>query len=291
MNTSGYALTVAIGWGAALVAAGECTAGGYTVEAWYPFTGGTADDATGNGNHGVIVGSPGVEPGIVGHALRFDGVSDYVFVPHDPAFMTDSASVSVWLKVDTLPTSNATLIKKRTGLTGYDLWVDGETGGLSTGNGIEIHGYWGRASDRIDRPEARARAEPPGAQVLEEEKKRKRFSDNENVEAAHAAMTEISEEAAAEYRRVIGILGEEIDLNAITQKIRKRFPMADAVSSGLDPVQMNESQIIRELRTMGYEIIAPAGGPYSVKDFSGGRITRPFDLYELQGFLKENRCQ
>ncbi len=129
------------------------------------------------------------------------------------------------------------------------------------------------------------------AQVLEEEKKRKRFSDNENVEAAHAAMTEISEEAAAEYRRVIGILGEEIDLNAITQKIRKRFPMADAVSSGLDPVQMNESQIIRELRTMSFEIIALAGGPYCVKDHSGGRITKPFDLLELQGFLKENRCQ
>ena len=105
------------------------------------------------------------------------------------------------------------------------------------------------------------------------------------------AMTEVSEEAAAEYRRVISILGEEIDLDAITQKIRKRFPMADAVSSGLDPVQMNESQIIRELRTMGFEIIAPAGGPYCVKDFSGGRITRPFDLPELQGFLMENRCQ
>ena len=129
------------------------------------------------------------------------------------------------------------------------------------------------------------------AQILEEEKKRKRFSDNENVEAAHVAMTEVSEEAAAEYRRVISILGEEIDLDAITQKIRKRFPMADAVSSGLDPVQMNESQIIRELRTMGFEIIAPAGGPYCVKDHSGGRITKPFDLLELQGFLKENRCQ
>ena len=129
------------------------------------------------------------------------------------------------------------------------------------------------------------------AQILEEEKKRKRFSDNENVEAAHVAMTEVSEKAAAEYRRVISILGEEIDLDAITQKIRKRFPMADAVSSALDPVQMNESQIIRELRTLGFEIIAPAGGPYCVKDFSGGRITRPFDLPELQGFLMENRCQ
>jgi len=134
-------------------------------------------------------------------------------------------------------------------------------------------------------------SEEIAVQILEEEKKRNRFSDNESVEAAHVAMTEVSEEAAAEYRRVIAILGEEIDLDAITQKIRKRFPKADAVSSGLDPVQMNESQIIRELRTMGYEIIAPAGGPYSVKDYSGGRITRPFDLIELQGFLKENRCQ
>ena len=52
MNTSGYGLTVAIGWGAALVAAGECFAGGYTVEAWYPFTNGIAGDATGNGHHG-----------------------------------------------------------------------------------------------------------------------------------------------------------------------------------------------------------------------------------------------
>ena len=61
------------------------------------------------------------------------------------------------------------------------------------------------------------------AQVLEEEKKRNRFSDNEKVEAAHAAMKEISEDAAAEFRRVVDILGEDADLNAITWKIRKRF--------------------------------------------------------------------
>ncbi len=129
------------------------------------------------------------------------------------------------------------------------------------------------------------------AQVLEQEKKRKRFSDNEKVEAAHAAMMEFSEEAAAEFQRVIGILGEGADLNAITRKICKRFPNAGAVSSDLEPFQLNESQIIRELRTMGFEIIAPSGGPYSVKDFSGGRITKPFDLVELQEFLKEKRSQ
>ena len=55
------------------------------------------------------------------------------------------------------------------------------------------------------------------AQVLEEEKKRNQ------VEAAHAAMKEISEDAAAEFRRVVDILGEDADLNAITWKIRKRF--------------------------------------------------------------------
>lgn len=127
-------------------------------------------------------------------------------------------------------------------------------------------------------------------QVLAEETKRVRFSDNENVEAGHAAMMEISQDAAAEFRRVIGILGEDVDLDAITSKIRERFATIDAVSSGLDPNQMIENQIIRELRVMGFEIIAPAGGPYSVTDTSGGRISKPFDLLELREFLKEMRA-
>ncbi len=129
------------------------------------------------------------------------------------------------------------------------------------------------------------------AQVLEDEKERNRFSDNEKVEAAHAAMKEISEDAAAEFRRVVDILGEDADLNAITGKIRERFPKADAVSSGLDPRQMSENQIISELRQMGFDIIAPAGGPYTVKNRSGDRITKPFNFFELQEFLKEKRSQ
>jgi cytoskeletal protein CcmA (bactofilin family) len=141
-------------------------------------------------------------------------------------------------------------------------------------------------------PEENKKAkEEISAQVLEEEKERLRFSDNENVEAAHLAMTEISEAAASEYRRVIGVFGEAVDIDAITRKIRMRYANADAISSGLDPSQMNESQIIFELRTMGFEIIALAGGPYSVKDTSGGRVTKPFALVELQEFLKEKRSQ
>ena len=127
------------------------------------------------------------------------------------------------------------------------------------------------------------------ARILEEEKQRNRFSDNDEVEAAHEAMTEYSEDAVAEFRRVINILGEDVDLNAITQKIRERFPKADNRSSVIDPFQMNESQIICELRGKGFEIIAPAGGPYSVKDCAGSRITKPFNLSALQEFLKEQR--
>ena len=83
----------------------------------------------------------------------------------------------------------------------------------------------------------------------------------------------------------------EKQYEAITRKIRMRYANADAIFSGLDPSQMNESQIIFELRTMGFEIIALAGGPYSVKDTSGGRVTKPFALVELQEFLKEKRSQ
>nr|NIQ97628.1 hypothetical protein [Desulfuromonadales bacterium]NIS43567.1 hypothetical protein [Desulfuromonadales bacterium] len=126
------------------------------------------------------------------------------------------------------------------------------------------------------------------AQILEEERQRNRFSQNDDVEAAHVAMMEYSEDAAAEFRRVIRILGEDVDLNNITQKIRQRFPKTDK-RSGIDPYQMNEAQVITELRGRGFEIIAPAGGPYSVKDDFGSRVTKPFNLLELQEFLKEQR--
>ncbi len=142
----------------------------------------------------------------------------------------------------------------------------------------------------MENPKA-ADLEALAKQVLEKEKARKRFSDNEKIETAHADMREISEEAAAEFRRVIGILGEAADLTAVTRKIRRRFPNKDAKASSLDPSQMNESQIIRELRSMGYEIIAPSGGPYPVKSLNGDRITKPFTFIELQEFLKEKRSQ
>jgi hypothetical protein len=126
------------------------------------------------------------------------------------------------------------------------------------------------------------------AQILEEERQRNRFSDNDDIEAAYVAMMEYSDAAAAEFRRVIRILGEDVDLNSITQKIRQRFPKTGR-RSGFDPYQMNESQVITELRGRGFEIIAPAGGPYSVKDGLGSRVTKPFNLLELQEFLKEQR--
>ena len=98
----------------------------------------------------------------------------------------------------------------------------------------------------------------------------------------------VSADAAAEFRRVVRILGEDVDLANVSQKIRQRFPKATS-RSGIDPYQMNESQVITELRGRGFEIIAPAGGPYSVKDDLGSRVTKPFNLLELQEFLKEQR--
>src|SRR5687767_2647211 len=47
--------------------------------AWWPLEG-NATDIRG-GNNGVFNDSPAVGPGVVGNALTFDGVNDYISVP------------------------------------------------------------------------------------------------------------------------------------------------------------------------------------------------------------------
>ena len=54
-------------------------------------------------------------------------------------------------------------------------------------------------------------------------------------------MKEISENAAAEFRRVIGIMGEDVNLDEITRKIRDRIS-APAVET------LSENELIEALR-------------------------------------------
>jgi hypothetical protein len=45
----------------------------------------TANDASGNGNHGVLINGPTYMTGQVNQALNFDGLDDYVHIPANSA--------------------------------------------------------------------------------------------------------------------------------------------------------------------------------------------------------------
>jgi len=58
--------------------------------AYYSFDDCSAKDLSGNGNDGIIYGAKCVD-GKFGKALSFDGVNDYVEVPHD-----ESLDITTW---------------------------------------------------------------------------------------------------------------------------------------------------------------------------------------------------
>ena len=61
-------------------------------------TGTTAVDSSGNGNNGTLYGGPQWVPGIMGGALEFDGVDDYVLVTRT---VQDDMTVMCWIKTAT----------------------------------------------------------------------------------------------------------------------------------------------------------------------------------------------
>jgi len=69
-------------------------------------------DSSGNGNDGVIYGATWVE-GKYGGALRFDGVDDYVDVPHSPSLdITDTITIELWVEPTSTPSKYQNIISK-----------------------------------------------------------------------------------------------------------------------------------------------------------------------------------
>ena len=67
----------------------------------YPGTGTTWTDLSGNGNNGTLQNGASYVSGN-GGAISFDGSNDRVVIPNDTALDTQTPSVEVWVKVDTL---------------------------------------------------------------------------------------------------------------------------------------------------------------------------------------------
>lgn len=66
--------------------------------AYYPFNG-NADDESGFGNNGSVVGATLTtdKAGSTNNAYFFDGASSYIGISHDSVFDVDSISISVWI--------------------------------------------------------------------------------------------------------------------------------------------------------------------------------------------------
>ena len=76
-----------------------------TLMAYWPLDN-NVQDMSGNGNHGEIRGEPQQVNGIVGKALEFDGVDDFIFVEDsDSLDITDALTLSAWVKPAVIPAS------------------------------------------------------------------------------------------------------------------------------------------------------------------------------------------
>lgn len=87
---------------------------------WWPAEG-NANDAIGT-NHGMLHGEAGFTNGAVGQAFSFDGVDDYVSIPHDPSLDsgTEDFSVAFWIR--TQSTEGTVVFKKGDNSYPYSYW-------------------------------------------------------------------------------------------------------------------------------------------------------------------------
>ncbi len=94
-------------------------------------SGSTASDATGQNHNGTLTNGPAWDSsgGRIGGAISFDGVDDYVTIPHssDLAFTaSQSFTLSAWVHIPTLPGKWTGIITKSrdTAPTHYGLWIN-----------------------------------------------------------------------------------------------------------------------------------------------------------------------
>lgn len=119
-STPPLRLTLTLFSATALLLSAQAQVPGYVptdgLVGWWPFTG-NANDESGNENNGSVTGAvlAGDRFGNASRAYVFDGVDDYLTVPHSNSFVLISQfTVSIWLKP--LAVQNSVLIEKFTSI-------------------------------------------------------------------------------------------------------------------------------------------------------------------------------
>ena len=95
---------------------------------------GNTSDISGNARHATLSNANGSTAGFVDgkilKALDFDGVDDFLTVPHDSGLdLSRTMSLSLWLKLDTIPATGYSAILYKGGGNGsssrtYSLWLE-----------------------------------------------------------------------------------------------------------------------------------------------------------------------
>jgi hypothetical protein len=88
--------------------------------------GGTANDRSGNGHDGELVGDPEWVEGAFGSALRFDEALEYVLVPHDDALnFTNAVTFALFFRPDDVLASRRLMVKNNSIFVIFDFGAAG----------------------------------------------------------------------------------------------------------------------------------------------------------------------
>ena len=148
-----------------------------TMVAWYPFdelSGGVSANLA-TQNSGLWENSPIPVVGIVGEALSFNGVNQYVASPSSivtnfgpvgtPVYCSGGYStcqgdfsIDVWMNIPSIPSGVATIVDKRTGtppaINGYSFYLYNNYLGLQLADGLGAQGYTNYRSSALPPNEA-----------------------------------------------------------------------------------------------------------------------------------------
>ncbi|MCK5642134.1 MAG: LamG domain-containing protein [Gammaproteobacteria bacterium] len=80
------------------------------IVSWWKFEG-DATDSSGNGNDGTVVGATWSSLGKHGGAYEFDGINDYIEVPHHDAFPIHTGTINFWFQANVLDLDQTLLSK------------------------------------------------------------------------------------------------------------------------------------------------------------------------------------
>ncbi|HEX7530450.1 MAG TPA: LamG-like jellyroll fold domain-containing protein [Pyrinomonadaceae bacterium] len=169
MNFTGSASendpTSNIGFENTQVNAAVCTPPPAGMIAWYPGDG-NADDVTGNGHNGTLIGGVTFTPGRVDQAFTFDGSTGYVTVPDNPLLVPSAAiTVDAWVKTTDASGFHGLVSKYKHGavttddsynlsvLDGAAYWqvsTDVNPGGLSITSASIADGQWHHVAGTYD---------------------------------------------------------------------------------------------------------------------------------------------